>query len=734
MSRRRTTSYSEYEGSRPASVFSLSMARPGSVGTKPRPRMRRASSASEMPAHMPRPVSMSFSDTLKKPTEPLPALSGSRPGSRRGSLTGAGSRSSSRSGSRSGSRSDSRGSSRPRTMSASSIDGRRTRSPSPSPDWLVFGAEAAPRPTTRPTSALGLPRGQKDLHKTLSATSPDVLAKANEAYKKFFPDKNAIAEQRRRSETSFKEWKAKLVADEKARKAEETKAKAEKAVHYDELFKAKSAKADAAFERWLAAKEEDAIAAHGHMSEDKLQVFVNSPFSVVEVTEALSKIIADDGHFELLKSLLESIAADRGPSGTLSEKTVRAVIVEAEVDIEVDDALDQKAAAEAKLAKAGGKKPKPTESEKVRLQVGKVILAGVKAQRRLFGEVMSSFRSFFDLSSRHEGKMSKGDFKATLDRMDVAIQPAHLLELFRVIDQDDSGTIEYGELKHFLLQCTVADMDIDVERKIPPLISQAKSLLAEVSGDELDELVIDLFKQAETDRLNTALGKEPGKIGLWHFRRGLRQMNFDGISVSQKKDLSQALERVFSALDKNNRGHITWSTLEFFLRSLNMHADRECRRQKDKTQVGWDELSLLRVGKTLINNMSTKGSLFGQTTFDVHSMFAAMDMNGDGVIDTQELRASLRRLDCGLTLSQEEALLRAIDTNGDKQIDMGEFKAYISRVRKNMDDEAEAKRALKTGSVSLMEAITKACKYNMATVTRVCNGLRGVFRVVEPHE
>lgn len=272
-------------------------------------------------------------------------------------------------------------------------------------------------------------------------------------------------------------------------------------------------------------------------------------------------------------------------------------------------------------------------------------------------------------------------------------------------------------------------MDPEQPRKVPHLLIETKEVLNDVSADELDELVVDVFRQAETDRLNKALGQEPGKIGLWQFRRGIRRIEAESLPTSKKKDLQRALEKTFFTLDKENTGFITWATLEFFLRALLLHADRECRRKKSQVHVGWDELSLLRVGKTLVKNIQNRGSLFGKTTVDVDSLFAAMDLDSNGEIDKQELRSSLRRLDCGLTLNQEEAMLRVIDTNGDGVIDISEFRSFMTKVKKNLADEAEAKERMKSGSVALMEDFIKACKWTYSTIEDVCHDLRDTFQV-----
>ena len=178
-------------------------------------------------------------------------------------------------------------------------------------------------------------------------------------------------------------------------------------------------------------KEEEELQKFEGMSEEKLKETLSAPYAVSDIVVALSKIVESDTMFDKLKSLAETIG---GSDGALTEQAVRNTVVEAEIDLEVDAALEKKAQEEAeRAAKAKSKKDdKPSEQEKIATKVGLVILNGVKAQRRLFGQVMSSFRSFFDLSSRTEGHLSKDAFKEVLVRLDVTLSPAQLLELFKV--------------------------------------------------------------------------------------------------------------------------------------------------------------------------------------------------------------------------------------------------------------------------------------------------------------
>lgn len=52
------------------------------------------------------------------------------------------------------------------------------------------------------------------------------------------------------------------------------------------------------------------------------------------------------------------------------------------------------------------------------------------------------------------------------------------------------------------------------------LLWQAKRLLIDVRRAEIDSIMADAFDIADRDRLNKAIGREEGLIGLWQFRRG----------------------------------------------------------------------------------------------------------------------------------------------------------------------------------------------------------------------
>ena len=59
--------------------------------------------------------------------------------------------------------------------------------------------------------------------------------------------------------------------------------------------------------------------------------------------------------------------------------------------------------------------------------------------------------------------------------------------------------------------------------------------------------------------------------------------------------------------------------------------------------------------------ISYKRLLYGQQVYDLPTLFAVMDKDGNGMVTTQELRSALQRLDLGLTLKQIRTLLRTVD-------------------------------------------------------------------------
>ena len=68
-----------------------------------------------------------------------------------------------------------------------------------------------------------------------------------------------------------------------------------------------------------------------------------------------------------------------------------------------------------------------------------------------------------------------------------------------------------------------------------------------------------------------------------------------------------------------------------------------------------------------------KRSLHGKTMGDFESAFAAMDLNGDGVLSREEFRRACKDLDLGLSPSQVAELLNHMDKDNSGDIDIHEF-------------------------------------------------------------
>ena len=96
---------------------------------------------------------------------------------------------------------------------------------------------------------------------------------------------------------------------------------------------------------------------------------------------------------------------------------------------------------------------------------------------------------------------------------------------------------------------------------------------------------------------------------------------------------------MFLKLDKNNDGHLTF----------------------DELQAGYAEL----------------GQIFNMSEVDVHQMLVAADNNGDGKLDYTEFIAAAYRKDLLLSTQNLRNAFQMLDLNGDGSISKDELKAVF---------------------------------------------------------
>ena len=76
----------------------------------------------------------------------------------------------------------------------------------------------------------------------------------------------------------------------------------------------------------------------------------------------------------------------------------------------------------------------------------------------------------------------------------------------------------------------------------------------------------------------------------------------------------------------------------------------------------------------MIRKAITDGrSVFGRTIYTVVDFCDAIDRDGDGSLDRQEIRDALTRLGCGLPERSMTAFLNEIDVDGSGDVDYQEF-------------------------------------------------------------
>lgn len=137
---------------------------------------------------------------------------------------------------------------------------------------------------------------------------------------------------------------------------------------------------------------------------------------------------------------------------------IQLLVAEAQSDLEAEMVARQR------MARAGEKKT-PEEiqterSEKVRMGIGKQILATISPSRQVFGENLRNITSLFQsLDEDGNGRLDATEFKKGMKRLDLGINSTQQVELLKVFDLDSDGGVDYSEFESFLIRCkAMADM------------------------------------------------------------------------------------------------------------------------------------------------------------------------------------------------------------------------------------------------------------------------------------
>jgi Ca2+-binding EF-hand superfamily protein len=141
-----------------------------------------------------------------------------------------------------------------------------------------------------------------------------------------------------------------------------------------------------------------------------------------------------------------------------------------------------------------------------------------------------------------------------------------------------------------------------------------------------------------------------------------------------KQQIDQ-LKRLFAIFDKDNDGFIDEKELKFVVRSVGLHpSDEEVKALLAKAddnhngKLEFDEFVKF-VNSALQVRLEDEKELV--------RAFTAFDKDGNGLIDANEVRASLKKAGTDLTDEQVKEIIKELDVDGDGQLNYMEFRMML---------------------------------------------------------
>jgi len=112
---------------------------------------------------------------------------------------------------------------------------------------------------------------------------------------------------------------------------------------------------------------------------------------------------------------------------------------------------------------------------------------------------------------------------------------------------------------------------------------------------------------------------------------------------------------------------------------LEQQSSLEAQKRKSKEEKVKDRVRM-KIGQQILATLSTGRQLFGAVINNVQDVFNAADKNGDHILQKEEFRAVLARLDLGLTTPQLQDLWSTFNVDNSGGIDFNEFEDILVSV------------------------------------------------------
>ena len=265
-------------------------------------------------------------------------------------------------------------------------------------------------------------------------------------------------------------------------------------------------------------------------------------------------------------------------------------------------------------------------------------------KKRIAEKNLSIRQAFLAFDDNKDGKISEPEFLKAFRIMDLGVHDNEARSLFKSIDKNNSGTIDYQEFCE-QVQST------RVERSSTQSFQTVKS---ERPTDALLDQIRSRIREKNLSVREAFLAFDDNKDGKINESEFLKTMKIMELGVS---DLE--IRNLFRFFDKDRTGTI------------------EYREFCDKVQVSAPRPSSVSSEDELINRIRIR---INEKNLSIRQAFLAFDENKDGSISKPEFLKAFRIMDLGVTDSEVERLFSHLDSSRRGSID---YKIFCNTIQES---------------------------------------------------